>query len=79
MATHSSIPAFGIPGTEGPGGLWSMGSQRVGHTEQLSIHACRCVYKGHVTCTKISLIIIFLIPEQHCNPDIISTFIVDRS
>ena len=31
MATHSSIPAWRIPGTEEPGGLQSMGSQRVRH------------------------------------------------
>ena len=32
MAIHSSILAWGrIPWTEEPGGLWSMGSQRVGH------------------------------------------------
>ena len=31
MATHSSILAWGILWTEGPGGLQSMGSQRVGH------------------------------------------------
>ena len=31
MATHSSILAWGIPGTEEPGGLPSMGSHRVGH------------------------------------------------
>ena len=31
MATHSSIPAWIIPRTEEPGGLQSMGSQRVGH------------------------------------------------
>ena len=30
-ATHSSILAWGIPWTEGPGKLQSMGSQRVGH------------------------------------------------
>ena len=29
MATHSSIPAWRIPGTEEPGRLQSMGSQRV--------------------------------------------------
>ena len=29
MATHSSIPAWGIPWTEEPGGLQSKGSQRV--------------------------------------------------
>ena len=31
IATHSSILAWRIPWTEGPGGLQSMGSQRVGH------------------------------------------------
>ena len=30
MATHSSILAWEIPWTEEPGGLLSMGSQRVG-------------------------------------------------
>ena len=31
MATHPSILAWRIPWTEEPGGLQSMGSQRVGH------------------------------------------------
>ena len=31
MATRSSIPAWRIPWTEEPGGLQSMGLQRVGH------------------------------------------------
>ena len=31
MATYSSILAWRIPWTEEPGGLQSMGSQRVGH------------------------------------------------
>ena len=31
MATHSRILAFRIPWTEEPGGLQSVGSQRVGH------------------------------------------------
>ena len=31
MATHSSILAWRITWTEEPGGLQSMGSQRVGH------------------------------------------------
>ena len=31
MATHSSILAWQIPWTEEPGGLQSMGSQRVRH------------------------------------------------
>ena len=31
MATHSSVLAWKIPGTEEPGGPLSMGLQRVGH------------------------------------------------
>ena len=31
MATHSSVLAWRIPGTEEPGGLLSMGSHRVQH------------------------------------------------
>ena len=31
MAIHSSILAQRIPWTEGPGGLQSMGLQRIGH------------------------------------------------
>ena len=31
MATHSNILAWRIPWREDPGGLQSMGSQRVGH------------------------------------------------
>ena len=31
MATHSSILAWRIQWIEGPGGLWSMGLQTVGH------------------------------------------------
>ena len=32
MAAHSSILAWRIPWTEKPGGLWSMGLQRVRHS-----------------------------------------------
>ena len=31
MATHSGVLVWRIPWTEEPGGLQSMGSQRVGH------------------------------------------------
>ena len=31
MAAHSSMLAWGIPGTEEPGGLLSVGSPRIGH------------------------------------------------
>ena len=37
MAPHSSILAWKIACTEEPGGLQSMGSQRVNMTERLSI------------------------------------------
>jgi len=33
MATHSSVLAWRIPGTRKPGGLPSMGSHRVGHSD----------------------------------------------
>ena len=43
MATHASILAWRIPWTEEPGGLQSMGSQRVGHGWSdlaCTYHAC---------------------------------------
>ena len=43
MATHSSILAWRIPWTEEPGRLQSMGWQRVGHTEWLSLSQNRMV------------------------------------
>ena len=49
MATHSSILAWRIPGTEKPSGLPSMGSHRVGHNlndlaaaAQVIIHLSKC-------------------------------------
>ena len=38
MAPHSSTLAWKIPWTGEPGGLQSMGSQRVGHDERLHFH-----------------------------------------
>ena len=40
MATHSSILAWRIPWTEGPGGLPSRGLQELDTTEQLNHHHC---------------------------------------
>ena len=37
MATHSSVLPWRIPWTEEPGGLQSMGSQRVGHDRVTSL------------------------------------------
>ena len=39
MATHSSIHAWRIPWTEPPGGLQSVGSQRVRH-DLVTKHVC---------------------------------------
>ena len=44
MATHSSILPWGIPWTEEPGRIQSLGSQRVEHN-QLSKKACECLWK----------------------------------
>ena len=47
MAIHSSIFAWEIPGTEEPGGLQSMGLQRVGHdwvTEYTPIYTLAMQY-----------------------------------
>ena len=50
MATHSSILAWRIPWSLGPGGLQSMESQRVGHnwaTNTYScVRVCMCVVMG---------------------------------
>ena len=43
VANWPSILAWRIPWTEKPGGLWSVGSQRVGHdlvTEHARMHSC---------------------------------------
>ena len=38
MATHSSVPAWVIPSTGEPGGLWSIGSQI--DTTEVTQHSC---------------------------------------
>ena len=51
MATHSSVLAWRIPGTAGPGGLPSMGSHRVGHDwRNLAAAAAACSYKNRNLC-----------------------------
>ena len=48
MAPHSSTFAWKIPWMEEPGRLWSMGSLRVGHTEQLHFHfSVSCIGEGN--------------------------------
>ena len=47
MATHSSVPAWRIPGMAEPGGLPSMGSHRVGHDwSDLAAAAAACYTVG---------------------------------
>ena len=47
MATHSSTPAWKISWMEEPGGLQSMGSQRVGHNCVTSLSLSRvCVLRS---------------------------------
>ena len=48
MATHSSTLAWKIPWMEEPGRLYSMGSLRVGKTEQLHYHfSLSCIGEGN--------------------------------
>ena len=46
MATHSSVLAWRIPGTEEPGGLPSLGSHRVGH-DWSDLAAAAAAYHEH--------------------------------
>ena len=46
MATHSSVPAWRIPGTVEPGGLPSTGSHRVGHDFSDLAAAAACSSAG---------------------------------
>ena len=47
MATHSSVLAWRIPGTEEPGGLPSIGSQRVRHnlSDLAAAAGAYCIFK----------------------------------
>ena len=49
MATHSSVHAGRIPGTEEPGGLPSTGSHRVGHVRSDLGAAAATEYAGNYT------------------------------
>ena len=57
MATHSSILAWRIPRTEVPGGLQSMGLQRVGHDGVVN-------YSDHRCSRKCSFLSFFLSPSS---------------
>ena len=51
MATHSSILAWKIPWTEEPGGLQSMGSQRVRH-DRIGVNIANCCASRSADYTK---------------------------
>ena len=57
MATHSSILAWRIPWMEEPGGLQSMGSQRVGHDRATSLSPMFII--------TYPIVLILLIPLYH--------------
>ena len=59
MATHSSILAWRIPWTEEPGGLQSVGSQRVRHN-WISMHAYWCT--GISSVQSLSRVWLFVTP-----------------
>ena len=50
MATYYGIPAWGIPWTEEPRGLQSIGLQRVRHDQSdlARIHVVHCTYVPHL-------------------------------
>ena len=52
MATHSSILAWRIPWPEEPGGLQSMGSQRVRH-DRVTQHSTQHLLKGQSGCYEL--------------------------
>ena len=60
MATHSSVPAWRIPGIGEPGGLPSMGSHRVGHDCSDLAAAAACYLISGSTWVSTDLISQFL-------------------
>ena len=81
MATHTSILAWKIPWMEEPGGLQSIGSQKVRHDSAASLSLCQCRrYKKHMFSAWVGKILwrkawqptpVFLPGESHGqrNPD----------
>ena len=56
MATHSSILSWKVPWTEEPGGLQSMGSQRVSHNLVIKQHYDIIISQNHdVDCMSAKL------------------------
>ena len=59
MATHSSVLAWRIPGTEEPGGLLSMGSHRVGH-DWCTLAAAAAAFLGDMVPIETMLVFVFI-------------------
>ena len=53
MATHFSMLAWRIPWTEEPGGLQSMGSQKVGHDWVTNTHLLNKPLLSHFSCVQL--------------------------
>ena len=68
MATHSSVLAWRIPGTVGPGGLLSMGSHSRTRLKRLSSSSSRGTRTGLVT-----------VNEERCFPQMKTLWIVKSS
>ena len=74
MATHSSVLACRIPGTEEPGGLPSMGSHRVGH-DWSDLAAAAAAHAS-----KVMLKILQARPQQHVNKNFLMfTLILEKA
>ena len=63
-ATHSSILAWGIPWTEKPDGLQSMGLQRVGHNRVIFTDGMVTV---HIPLVISKISIMMLLSSPKCN------------
>ena len=71
MATHSSVPAWRVPGTGEPGGRPSMGSHRVGHDwSDLAAAACVLFYWSG-TSVSSQLVFCMYLCVWRCSPDVI--------
>ena len=66
MATHSSVLAWRIPGTGEPGGLLSMGSDRVGHDWSNLAAAAACNILSRI-CVATGLIFKMLLGHFACS------------
>ena len=71
MAIHSNILAWRIPGTEEPGGLLSMGSQRLGHDNK------RC-YEVLRPLSKEAVLLAIMLPASSVGPCILCRILYIR-